>query len=202
MMAMSGRFYNRIVALAESPSAYWWLALISCAESSVFPIPPDVLLVPMCLARPALAYRFAAVCTVASVLGGVVGYAIGYAMFDQIAKPIIELYGYGTRFEGYQACYREWGLWIILIKGLTPIPYKIVTIASGAASFSFAVFVAASLVTRGARFFLEGWLLHRYGDWARDFIERRLTLALGIAAVLVVGGFVAARYLFGGSNMC
>jgi membrane protein YqaA with SNARE-associated domain len=192
---MLRRLYDRTLALAASPRATWWLALVSFCESSFFPIPPDVLLVPMCLARPDRAWRFAAICTVASVLGGVLGYIIGYAVFDQVARPILALYGYGDKFAAYQAMYAEWGLWIILIKGLTPIPYKIVTIASGAASFDFWVFMAASIVTRGGRFFLVAALLHFLGDWARDFIERRLTLITVLVAAGIVGGFAALRLL-------
>ncbi len=187
--------YARTLALAGSPRAPWWLAVVSFAESSFFPIPPDVLLVPMCLARPDRAWRFAAICTIASVIGGAVGYLIGYAVFDQLARPIIALYGYADKFAAFQAMYAEWGLWIILIKGLTPIPYKIVTIASGAAGFDFWVFMLASIVTRGGRFFLVAGLLHFMGDWARDFIERRLTLITVLVAAGIIGGFAALKFL-------
>lgn len=185
--------YHRTLALAASPRAPWWLAVVAFAESSFFPIPPDVLLVPMALARPDRAWRLALVCTIASVSGGALGYFIGYAVFDMLAKPVIEFYGYGARFAAFQAMYAEWGLWVILIKGLTPIPYKIVTIASGAAKFNFWVFMAASAVTRGARFFIVATLLHFWGDSVKDFIERRLTLVTTGVAVGIVGGFVALR---------
>jgi membrane protein YqaA with SNARE-associated domain len=187
--------YDRTLALAASPRATWWLALVSFTESSFFPIPPDVLLIPMCLARPDRAWRFAAICTLSSVLGGILGYFIGYAVFDQLAQPILALYGYGDKFAAYQALYAEWGLWIILIKGLTPIPYKIVTIASGAAGFDFWVFLVASIVTRGGRFFLVAGLLHFLGDWARDFIDRRLGLITAAIAIGIIGGFVALRFI-------
>lgn len=192
---MLTRLYQRTLALASSPRAAWWLAVIAFAESSFFPIPPDTLLVPMALARPDRAWRFAFICTVSSVIGGALGYLIGYALFDQLARPLIAFYGYAARFDAYQAMYQEWGLWIILIKGVTPIPYKIVTIASGAAKFNFGVFMAASVVTRGARFFLVATLLHFYGDAVRDFIERRLTLVTTGVAVGVVGGFLLIRFL-------
>jgi len=130
---MLHRLYLRTLALAASPRAPWWLAAVAFAEASVFPIPPDALLIPMVMARPDRAWRLAAVCTIGSVAGGALGYLIGYAVFDQLARPVIELYGYGPRFAAFQAMYAEYGLWLILIKGLTPIPYKIVTIASGAA---------------------------------------------------------------------
>ncbi len=187
--------YLRTLALAASPRAPWWLAVISFTESSFFPIPPDALLVPMALARPDRAWRFALICTIASVAGGALGYLIGYAVFDQLARPVIALYGYGDKFAAFQALYAENGLWVILIKGLTPIPYKIVTIASGAAHFDFWVFMLASILTRGARFFLVATLLHFYGDAVRDFIDRRLTLVTTVVAVGIVGGFLLLKLL-------
>ena len=192
---MLHRLYARTLALASSPRALWWLAAIAFAEASFFPIPPDVLLIPMALSRPERAWRFAAVCTIASVIGGALGYFIGYALFDQLARPLIGFYGYAARFDAFQAMYAQYGLWIILIKGLTPIPYKIVTIASGAAHFDFALFMAASVATRGARFFLVATLLHFFGDSVRDFIEKRLTLVTSCIAVGVVGGFLLLRVL-------
>ena len=192
---MLHRLYARTLALASSPRAPWWLAVIAFAEASFFPIPPDVLLVPMALARPERAWRFAFICTLASVAGGALGYYIGYAVFDQLARPLIALYGYAGRFEAFQATYAQYGLWIILVKGLTPIPYKIVTIASGAAHFDFAIFMAASVATRGARFFLVATLLHFFGERVRVFIERRLTLVTSLIAVGVIGGFLVLRFL-------
>jgi membrane protein YqaA with SNARE-associated domain len=192
---MLHRLYMRTLALAASPRAPWWLAAIAFAESSFFPIPPDALLIPMALARPDRAWRFAAVCTVASVVGGALGYAIGYFVFDQLARPLIDFYGYGERFVAFQALYADYGLWVILIKGLTPIPYKIVTIASGAAAFSFPVFMIASIITRGARFFIVAALLRAFGTPVRDFIERRLTLVTSMLAAGVVGGFLVLRLL-------
>jgi membrane protein YqaA with SNARE-associated domain len=192
---MLHRSYARVMALAASRHATWWLALIAFAESSFFPIPPDALLVPMALARPRSAWRFATICTVASVTGGALGYLIGFAVFDQVAQPILKLYGYGPAYAAFQAKFQEYGLWIILIKGMTPIPYKIVTIAAGAARFDFALFMIASLLTRGARFFLVATLLHFFGDAVRDFIERRLTLVTSALAVGVVGGFLALKFL-------
>jgi membrane protein YqaA with SNARE-associated domain len=185
--------YHRTLALAASPRAGWWLAVIAFAEASFFPIPPDVLLIPMALARPRRAWTFALICTVASVCGGALGYFIGYAVFDQLARPLIELYGYGGKFAAFQAMYAQWGLWVILIKGLTPIPYKIVTIASGAARFNFWLFMLASAISRGARFFIVATLLHFWGEAVKDFIERRLTLVTTGVAVAVVGGFVALK---------
>ena len=192
---MLRNLYHRVLALAASPRAPLWLAVVAFAESSFFPIPPDALLIPMALAQPRRAWHFALICTVASVCGGALGYFIGYELFDQLAKPVLTLYGYGAKFAAFQAMYAEWGLWVILIKGMTPIPYKIVTIASGAARFNFWVFMAASVVTRGARFFIVATLLHFWGDAVKDFIERRLTLVTTALAVGIVGGFVALRFL-------
>ena len=192
---MLHRLYARVLQLAASPHAPWWLAAISFAESSFFAIPPDVLLIPMVLARPERAWRLALICTVSSVCGGMFGYYIGYALFEQIARPLLHVYGYEAKFEAMRSLYDQWGLWVILIKGLTPIPYKIVTIASGAFAFNFPVFVAASVVTRGARFFLEAFLLRRFGEPVRDFVEKRLTLVTSMVAAGIVGGFLALRFL-------
>ena len=195
MPAMLRRLYDRVLLLSADRRAPVWLALVSFAESSFFPIPPDALLVPMALARPERAWRLAAICTVASVLGGMLGYLIGYALYDQVALPLIRLYHMEGRADAFVAGFREWGLAIILIKGLTPIPYKIVTITSGLAHFDFGVFVAASAMTRGARFFLLAALIRRFGEPVRAFIERRLTLVTSLTAAGVVGGFVLLRFV-------
>jgi len=190
---MLRRLYDRTLALSASPRAPWWLAVIAFAEASCFPIPPDVLLIPMVLARPRKAWGLAAVCTAASVAGGALGYYIGYALFNQVARGLIEFYHYGPAFDAFQATFAKYGLWVILVKGLTPIPYKIVTIASGAAQFSFPMFMLASLVTRGARFFLLAALLRVFGEPIRDFIERRLTLVTSLVGAGVVGGFLVLK---------
>ncbi len=187
--------YDRVLALSAHRRAPAWLAGVSFAESSFFPIPPDAMLIPMCIARPDRAYRYALICTIASVIGGILGYAIGYFLFEALAEPVLRAYGHADALARFQGWYEKWGALVILIKGLTPIPYKIVTIASGAAMFSFPVFLAASIVTRGARFFLLAFLLRRFGPPIRDFIERRLTLVTTGAAAGIVVGFVALRYL-------
>jgi len=190
------RLYDWAMDMARHERAPHLLFWVSFIESSVFPIPPDVMLIPMILARRAKAWLFATIATVGSVLGGMAGYAIGYFLFETLGRWLINLYGLGAQFEVYRAAYAEWGLWIILIKGLTPIPYKLVTIASGAFAFDFWVFVAASLVTRSGRFFLVAGLLYWLGEPIRDFIERRLTLVLTTVLVALVGGFVAVRFFF------
>ena len=180
----------------RSPRAPWWLAAIAFAESSFFPIPPDVLLLLMGLARPRRTFAYAVICTVASVTGGALGYAIGFYVFDQLMQtPIAHVLFGNDPLGAFQVWYARWGLWVILIKGLTPIPYKHVTIASGAAHFDFWVFMGASLVTRGVRFFLVATLLRYFGRAARDFIERWLTLVTTAVAAGVVGGFLLVRYL-------
>ena len=190
------RLYDWTLSLSASQRATQALAAVSFAESSFFPIPPDAVLVPMCIARPERAWFYAAVCTVASVLGGLLGYAIGALLFESVGQWIISLYGYGERMEAFRQGFAEWGLWIILIKGLTPIPYKIVTIACGFAGFDLVVFVLASLVTRAARFFLVAALIRQFGAPIKDFIEKRLNaVAFGLLAV-IVGGFVLVRYIF------
>jgi membrane protein YqaA with SNARE-associated domain len=192
---MLNRLYASVLRRAASPYAGYWLALIAFAEASLFPVPPDALLLPMALARPARAWRYALICTLASVLGGALGYAIGYYLFDRLAQPVLRFYGYGDRYAAFQALYREWGLWVVLIKGLTPIPYKIVTIASGAAHFNFPVFMAASLATRGLRFFLVAGLIRAFGPSIAAFIERRLMLVTVVAVSAVAGGFILLKML-------
>jgi membrane protein YqaA with SNARE-associated domain len=180
--------------LAGSRHAVPALAGVSFAESSFFPIPPDVILVPMCLANPPKARYYALICTVASVLGGLLGYAIGALLYDTVGTWLINAYGYGERMDEFRAAYAEWGAWIILIKGLTPIPFKLVTIASGFAGYDLFWFVVLSIITRGFRFFLVAELLRHYGEPIRDFIDRRLNLVTTGVVVVIVAGFVIARY--------
>lgn len=192
---MPGRLYSRILALAASRQAPAALAIVAFAESSFFPLPPDLLLIPMILAQPRRAFFFAALCTAMSVLGGFLGYAIGYFLFDAVGRPVLEFYHAMDRYEALKAAFAQWGVWIIIIKGLTPIPYKLVTIASGVVQFPLPAFALASLVSRGLRFFLLAALLWRFGEPVRDFIERRLMLVTSLFALALVGGFVALRYL-------
>jgi membrane protein YqaA with SNARE-associated domain len=191
---MLRKLYNQILALAERPAAPLWLFAIAFAEASFFPIPPDALLIPLALAQPRKAWRFAAIATLGSVLGGALGYGIGFLLLDKLAQPIIHFYHYEAAFQAFQAKFTQYGVWVILIKGLTPIPYKIVTIAAGAAAFNFPLFMIASLVTRGARFFLEAVLLRKFGEPARDFIEFRLGLITGIVALGIIAGFVILKF--------
>ena len=193
---MLRKIYDWCIDAAHKPYALWILGAVSFAESSFFPVPPDVMLLPMSLARPKRAWFFAAICTVSSVAGGLVGYAIGALLYDSIGLWLIQLYGYGNKVEAFREAYAQWGGWIILLKGLTPIPYKIVTIASGFAGYNLFLFVVLSIITRGARFFLLAFLLNRYGARARSIIEERLGFWVSAGAILLVGGIVAALYLF------
>src|SRR3954469_8033706 len=166
---------------------------VSFAESSFFPIPPDAMLIPMVLADRRKAWLYAAICTLASVLGPLLGYWIRHTLYESVGKPIIAFYHLDEAVQHFMDQFNEYGLWIILVKGLTPIPYKLVTITSGAAGFALVPFILASIVTRGFRFFLVAGLLYRYGEPIRDFIERRLTLVTTGFIILVVGGFIALK---------
>ncbi|HXL68639.1 MAG TPA: YqaA family protein [Xanthobacteraceae bacterium] len=193
---MLRRLYDWTIALSARPSALWALGAISLAESSVFPIPPDVILIPMSLARPRRAFFYAGICTVTSVVGGLLGYAIGALLYDTLGKFLIDLYGYGDKAETFRAAYAHYGHWIILLKGLTPIPYKVVTITSGFAGYDLFWFTVLSIITRGARFYMLAALLYVWGEPARIFIEKRLGLFAFLFAVIFFGGIYAATFLF------
>jgi membrane protein YqaA with SNARE-associated domain len=193
---MLRRLYDWCIVSAEKPHATWILGIVSFVESSFFPIPPDVMLIPMCLARSDRAWFYATVCTITSVAGGVLGYLIGSALYDPVGLWLIRFYGLTDKVEAFRDAYAHWGTWIILIKGVTPIPYKLVTIASGFAGYNFVMFVLLSFVARGMRFYFVAFLLNRYGAQARTILEERLEFWVGVAAVLLVGGIVAAVYLF------
>lgn len=171
------------------------LFAVSFIESSFFPIPPDVMLIPMVLAERAKAWWFAFVATVGSVLGGMFGYLIGYALFDAIGRYVLELYGALDQFQIFADQYNEYGAWIVFIFGVTPFPYKVITIASGATSLNIWVFLLASVASRGLRFFVVAALLYWFGPAIRDFIEKRLNLVFTVFVGCLIGGFIAIRYL-------
>jgi len=189
---MLRRLYNWFIAAADKPYAIWIMGAVSFAESSFFPIPPDVMLIPMSLARPRRAWFYAVVCTITSVLGGLVGYAIGAWLYDSVGHWLMQLYGLTDQVEAFRESYSQWGAWIILGKGLTPIPYKLVTVTSGFAGYSVWLFVLCSVIARGGRFFILAVVLNRYGDMIRAEIERRLGLWVAIGAAVIVLGFVLA----------
>lgn len=193
---MLRRMYDWCVAAAYRPFAAWIMGAVSFVESSFFPIPPDVMLIPMSLARPDRAYGYAFLCTWTSVAGGVLGYAIGALLYDSVGQWLISLYGYGDKVEAFREAYAEYGMWIILLKGLTPIPYKIVTITSGFAGYDLLLFIVFSFIARAGRFYMLAFLLHRYGARAKEIIEERLGFWVTIGAVAMVIGIIAALYLF------
>lgn len=193
---MFKKLYDWTLSLSASPRAPQALAAISFAESSFFPIPPDVMLVPMTMAKPERAWNYALICTIASVLGGIAGYAIGALLYDTLGAWLIKLYGYGDKMDAFRALYQQHGHWIILIKGFTPIPFKLITIASGLAGYDFLMFVLLSAITRAARFFFVAGIMNRFGAPLRRFIEENLT-AVGIGSILaIIGGFAAVKFLF------
>lgn len=192
---MLRRLYDWTMALASGPRAVPALAGVAFAESSFFPIPPDVVLIPMVLANRSRALRYAAIATVASVVGGLFGYLIGYFLFEAVAQPILEFYGYAEAFASFQARYNDWGALIVLVAGITPFPFKVITIASGATGLSLPVFLLASVVARGLRFFLVAGLLYFVGPPIRTFIERRLGLVFTVFVAVLIGGFVAVRFI-------
>ncbi len=187
--------YDWTMDLASRRNAVWALAAVAFIESSVFPIPPDVLLIPMVLAARDRAWRYAAICTIASVLGGMLGYAIGAGLYEGVGRPILEFYGYAEKFADFTARYNEYGGWIVFIAGVTPFPYKVITIASGVTELDLTTFSVASVLSRGLRFFLVAALLFWMGPPIRDFIERRLGLVFTVFCVLLIGGFVLLKLM-------
>jgi membrane protein YqaA with SNARE-associated domain len=189
---MLRRIYDWCVAAADKPYALWVLGAVAFAESSFFPVPPDIMLLPMSVAQPKRAWLFAGICTAASVVGGVLGYAIGALLYDSVGHWLITLYGLGDSVETFRASYAKWGAMVILVKGVTPIPYKLVTITSGFAGYDIWLFILLSIITRGGRFFAAAILFNRYGDWIRVRVEEHLGLAVAILAAVLVLGFVIA----------
>lgn len=192
---MIKRLYDWTMGLANTPHALWALAVVAFLESSIFPIPPDVLMIPMIIARPSRAFVIAGVALVASVLGGMFGYYIGWGMFETVGRPVLEFYGKDAYFDEFATRYNEWGAWAVLIAGVTPFPYKVITILSGATGLNFGVFMVASVIARGLRFFIVAGLLWKFGAPIRDFIERRLGLMFTLFCLLLVGGFYVVKFL-------
>ncbi|MDX1737641.1 MAG: YqaA family protein [Alphaproteobacteria bacterium] len=189
------RLYDWTMEMAAHPHALWFLALVAFAESSFFPIPQDVMMIPMILAAREKAFKIALVATIASVLGGGAGYMIGSGLYDVVGRPIIEFYGYGQKFDTFQGWYTQWGEWIVAAGAFTPIPYKVITIASGVAEMDIASFLSVSVVGRGLRFFALALLLWWFGDKIRNLIEQRFGLMTTLFFVLVIGGFVAIKFI-------
>lgn len=193
---MMRRLYDWMMRAARSERAPHALFWVSFVESSFFPIPPDIMLVPMVLASRLKAWAYASIATVGSVLGGVFGYAIGYFFFEAIGLPILRLYGKADDFSQFSQWFNDYGVWILLIKGMTPFPYKVLTITAGVTHMALVPFMIASIGARAMRFYLVAGLLYWFGEPIRDFVERRLSLVTTVFVVLLVGGFVAVKYVF------
>ena len=187
--------YNWTMGLAGHRHALWALAIVSFAESSIFPIPPDILMIPMILARPNRAFLVASVCLIASVLGGIAGYAIGALFYDQIGAPILAALGKADAMAEFNTRFNDLGFWPVLIAGLTPFPYKVITIMSGWTGLPLGTFIVTSIIARGIRFFVIAALLRQFGAPLRDFIERRLGLMFTVFIIILLGGFYAVRFI-------
>ncbi|SHM15963.1 membrane protein YqaA, SNARE-associated domain [Roseovarius litoreus] len=192
---MLRRLYDWTIRMSDHPRALWVLAAVSFVESSVFPIPPDVLMIPMILARPSRAWLIALVALVSSVLGGILGYAIGALAYEQVGQPILESLGKGDAMTEFNTRFNDFGFWAVLTAGITPFPYKVITIMSGWTGMPLVTFIATSILARGFRFFLVAALLWKYGAPIRDFIERRLGLMAILFVALLFGGFYLVRHL-------
>ena len=193
---MLRKSYNWILSYANQPQAICVLAMISFAESSFFPLPPDPLLIAMIVANRKNAWRIATLCTVSSVVGGIVGYYIGAGLYETIGSWIVMTYGLEESFKNLQHEFLEWGFWIVALKGLTPIPYKIVTIASGVAGLNMTTFIVASIIARGFRFFMLAGLLWYYGPSIKNYIDRNLTLVTVVGLLTLIVGFVIVKYIY------
>lgn len=189
------KIYDAVFHLSKDNGAMYWLFAVAFIESSFFPIPPDVMLIPMILAAPDKAWKIAGVATVGSVIGAYFGYAIGFYFFQLIAEPLLGFYEYLDKFNSFKNLYNQYGAWIVFGAGITPFPYKIITIASGVVHTNLLVFTVASIIARGMRFFLVAWLLKKYGEAMREFIEKNLGWLSVVFLLLLIGGFAAVKFI-------
>ncbi len=192
---MLRKIYDWTLEKAAHKYSERWLAAISFMESSFFPVPPDVMLAPMCLAEPKRSFRYALICTIASVLGAILGYIIGSFLFDTIGMAILDFYGLGEKFEGFSEQFNAQGWIIVMLAGFTPLPFKVITIAAGATGMPIYILIFAAIIARSARFFLVALLLWKFGPPMKEWIERNFALATTLVGVAFIGGFVAIRYL-------
>ncbi|CRK74386.1 YqaA family protein [Nereida ignava] len=192
---MIQRLYNWTLSMAEHPHALWVLALVSFVESSIFPIPPDILMIPMILAAPSRAFVIAGVALVSSVLGGLLGYAIGALAFDTVGQPILQALGKADSMEAFNGRFNDVGFWAVLIAGITPFPYKVITIMSGWTAMPLGTFIVTSIIARGLRFFIVAALLWKFGAPIKTFIEKRLPLMFTLFVVVLIGGVYAVKFL-------
>lgn len=192
---MIRRLYDWTLGLARHPQALWALAIVAFIESSFFPIPPDILMIPMIIARPNRAFLIAGVALIASVLGGLLGYAIGAFAYEALGQPILAALGKADAMAEFSTRFNDFGFWAVLGAGITPFPYKVITIMSGWTGMPLGVFIFTSILARGLRFFIVAGLLWQFGAPVRDFIERRLGLMFTLFVIVLFGGFFAVRYL-------
>ncbi len=192
---MTRKIYQWMVDAASGKNALWALAIVAFVESSFFPIPPDIMLIPMIIAAPKKAWKIATVATIASVVGGYFGYLIGFLGYDLVAKPLLDFYGYLEKFEQFSKYYNEYGAWIVLGAGITPFPYKVITIASGVVGMNIWIFGLASVMARGLRFFIIAGLLRFFGEPIKKIIEKHFGLLSIIFFILLIGGFLLIKYL-------
>jgi len=189
------RLYDWVLRWAHTPYGSLALFLLAFAESSFFPIPPDVLLIALAISIPARSFRYALICSVGSLLGGMFGYLIGYMFMEGIGNRVIDLYHFRENYEHIQVLYRDYDAWAVGIAGFTPIPYKVFTITAGAFKINFWVFAIASAVSRGARFFILGAIIYYYGESIKRFIDRYFNILSIAFVVLLIGGFIVVKYL-------
>lgn len=187
--------YNRILQLSARKDAVWWMSAVSFAESSFFPLPPDIMLVPMCLAEPKKLWRYTNICALASLIGGLFGYAVGFYLFESVGRLIIDVYNAQESFHRFQEMFAEFGPWFLILKGITPIPYKLLTITAGFAHLDLTVFILCSIVARFSRFYMIAILLHFYGPQVRDIIEKRLMLVTTVLLVIIIGGLLSFKFV-------
>ena len=192
---MIRRLYDWTLGLAQHRHALWALAVVAFVESSFFPIPPDILMIPMIIARPNRAWLIAGVALLASVLGGLLGYAIGALAFESLGQPILASLGKADAMAEFSTRFNDMGFWAVLVAGVTPFPYKVITIMSGWTGMPIGTFIMTSILARGLRFFVVAVLLWRFGAPIRDFIERRLGLMFTLAVALLIGGFMVVKVL-------
>ena len=194
---MLRKLYDWVLHWAQTPYGTPALFLIAFAESSFFPIPPDVLLIALAISIPTKAFRYALVCSIGSLLGGMFGYLIGYGLWEVVGLPILNFYGYMDKYEKISALYNQYNAWAVGVAGFTPLPYKVFTIAAGACRINFFVFVLASAVSRTARFFLVATLIKIYGERIKSFLEKYLNLVTIVFMIFLIGGFLLVKWLMG-----
>jgi len=192
---MLRRLYDWVLHWAETPYGSWALFLLAFAESSFFPVPPDVLLIALAISIPAKAFRYALICSIGSILGGTAGYVIGYQFMDLVGFRIVDFYGFTDQYLSMGELYNRYNAWAVGIAGFTPIPYKVFTISAGAFKVNFVVFLIASAISRSARFFLVGWLIYKFGTGIRLFIDRYFNILAFVFVALIIGSFILIKYL-------